>query len=133
MSDLLSLTDTLTWEAYQNEGKVDLTLEAVYERAGQIIFDVTESHPPPSQDQLRQLTDRLDQLSIRLRDRGDKHISDLNKKEYKISLKIKGGTGYTRRFLEEDWSILDTSYKSLHPIPELKDRVLTLRDTSKAL
>ena len=87
----------------------------------------------PTQDQLAWLTGRLDQLSIRLRARGDQHITDLNEEGNKHSLKLKGGKGYTKRCLQEDWSIHDISFTCIHPFPELQDKVLTMSDTSKAL
>ena len=76
---------------------------------------------------------QIDELSNTLKDRGALHISDLEDKDYNRSLKLKGGTGYTKRLLDEEWSILDTSFTSFHPIPELKDRVLHLSDTVQAL
>ena len=57
----------------------------------------------------------------------------MEKEKYSDSLKVQGVTGYTKRFLDEDWSVLDSSFTSFHPIPELKDRVLHLSDTVQAL
>ena len=36
-------------------------------------------------------------------------------------------------FLEDDWTIIDQSWPSNHPIPELKDRLMVLGDTVHVL
>ena len=64
-----------------------------------------------------------------IKDRGDSHILDLKEDYYKRQLKVKGGSGYSRRFLDEDWTVMDLSWSSKHPIPELKDRVKVISDT----
>ena len=50
-----------------------------------------------------------------------------------FSLRVQRGTGYTKKFFDEDWSIIDLSFSSNHPIPELKVRVITLGDTVQVL
>ena len=100
MSELLSQVDILTWEAYQNEGNIGSILGKVYDPAGAITYDIETSTLHPTPDQLQWLLDRLDELSNTLKDRGALHISDLEDKDYNRSLKLKGGMGYTKRFLD---------------------------------
>ena len=45
---------------------------------------------------------------------------------------MEGGTGYTQKFLGQEWSVYKRD-PSLHPIPELQDRVLYLSNTTQAL
>ena len=53
--------------------------------------------PHPTQGQLAWLTGRFDQWSIRLRDKGNQHITDFSEEGDRHSLKLKGGKGYTNR------------------------------------
>ena len=68
-----------------------------------------------------------------IKDRGDTHILDLKDEYYKRQLKSKGGSGYSRRFLDDDWAVMDLSWTSKHPIPELKDRIKVISDTVSTL
>ena len=133
LSDLLSNVVTLAWEACQAGDKLGPILDKVHERAAVITNDLEKSKFNPTPDQTSWLMERFDELTNTLKTRGEPHILDLKKEKYSDSLKVQGGTGYTKRFLYEDWSILDSSFPSSHPIPELKDRVLHLTDTIQAL
>ena len=82
--------------------------------------------------QLGWLHDRLDELHELLESRGELHIQALKREKYSDSLHVKGGTGYTQRFLGKDWSVYRNNH-CVHPIPELQDRVLLLSDTTQAL
>ena len=97
-----------------------------------ITEDLEKSNLNPTPDQIGWLAARIDELSNTLKDRGDSHISDLKNDHYMYSLKIKGGSGYTKNFWDEDWSIIHFSFPSTHPVPELKDRVLLLVESTSS-
>ena len=98
-----------------------------------ITEDLVKSDLHPTPEQFDWLATRLDELTNTLKERGETHILDLKTEHYVFSLRIKGGKGYTKKFLDQDWSIIDFSFPSDHPIPELKDRVITHSDTVQVL
>merc|ERR1712082_250496 len=87
----------------------------------------------PTPEQSRWLESRLTELLESIKDRGNKHILDLKAECYNRHLKSNGGKGYTRRYLDEDWTVMDLSWTSKHPIPELKDRIKVVSDTVSTL
>ena len=133
LSSLLTQVDSLTWKACQEGGQVGPILDNVHSKAKEIKDNLEYSDLNPTPEQFSWLVSQLNELIDILKERGDSHISDLKDDYYKCQLKIKGGSGYTKMFLEDDWTIIDQSWPSNHPIPELKDRVLVLGETVHVL
>ena len=133
LDDLPRACDRLTLEANRNGETMDLVLEKFDVIRDEAFSSLVSLDPEPSQEQLDWAEDRLDSLRQILIERGDKHISDLNEDKHKDHLKIEGGEGYTVRYLCKNWGVYDFAYSSIHPIPELQDRVLQLSDTQQAL
>ena len=95
-----------------------------------IYDDFKESDIDPTHDQLDWLSNKLDKVKNLFRSRGAKHIEDLTKDKHCDSLRVEGGTGYTVKFLGQDWSVYMRD-PSLHPIPELQDIVAYLSSTTQ--
>ena len=118
LTSLLSQVDNLTWQACQAE---------------EIKENLEYSDLNPTPEHFSWLESQLNELLEMIKRRGDSHISYLKDEYYKRQLKIEGGSGYTKMFLEDDWAIIDQSWPSTHPIPELKDRVMVVSDTVHVL
>ena len=133
LTSLLTQVDNLTWQACQDEGQVGPILDIIHSKAEELKDNLEYSDLNPTPEQFSWLESRLNELLEMLKRRGDSHISYLKDDYYKRQLKIEGGSGYTKMFLEDDWAIIDQSWPSNHPIPELKDRVLVISDTVHTL
>ena len=135
--DLLSLlyqVDNLTWQACQDEGQIDQVLDNIHSKVEELKASYeTSLFIIPTPEQFRWLESRLNELLEMIKDRWDSHISYLKKEYYQRNLRVEGGLGYTRMFLDEDWAVMDQSWSSKHPIPELKDRVKVISDTVHTL
>ena len=132
--DLTHLTTTIdkeSWAACQHGGSIDV--KSLAASMSTTIFDKFEhSSLDPTQEQLDWLRGKLHQVNKVLHTRGEKHITDLNKERHSNSLQVEGGTGYTQKFLGHEWSLYRRDL-SLHPIPELQDRVAYPGGTTQTL
>ena len=133
LNSLLNQVDNLTWQACQVEGQIGPLLDIIHSKAEELRANQEHSDPNPSPQQFKWLESRLNELLEMIKDRWDSHISYLKKEYYQRNLRVEGGSGYTRMFLDEDWAIMDQSWSSKHPIPELKDRVKVISDTVHTL
>ena len=125
--------DNLTWQACQVEGQIGPLLDIIHSKAEELRANQEHSDPNPSPQQFKWLESRLNELLEMIKDRGDSHISYLKKEYYQRNLRVEGGLGYTRMFLDKDWAVMNQSWSSKHPIPELKDRVKVISDTVHTL
>ena len=129
LHSLLIQVDNLSWQACQEDGLIGPILDIIHSKAEDLKASQEHSDPSPTPKQFKWLESQLNGLLDMLKDRGDSHISDLKDDHYKRQLKVKGGPGYTRMFLDEEWTVMDQSWSSKHPIPELKDRIKVISDT----
>ena len=130
LHSLLTQVDNLTWQACQDEGHIGHVLDNIHSKVEELkASQETSLSIIPTPEQFKWLESRLNELLDMIKDRGDSHILDLKEDYYKRQLKVKGGSGYSRRFLDDDWTVMDLSWSSKHPIPELKDRVKVISDT----
>ena len=97
----METSENIELQPDQEQGK-DKTEEVEVEKAHtDAKEEITEGAIETSEDQNVWLTNRLDQLSTRLRDRGDQHITNFSEHVFKLQLKIKMEKdtlkGYLRR------------------------------------
>ena len=115
--DLTELTTTIdhqSWAACQDGGGIGPIKELVNDLTVSLFNDFENSDLNPNTEQLDWLQSRLAKLHGVLHNRGEEHIEE----KYSDSLHVKGGTGYTQRFLGKDWSVYKNNL-CVQPIPTL--------------
>ena len=132
LTELTTTIDNQSRPACQDWGGIGPFKELVNGLTVSIYNNIENSDLSPTTEQLAWLHSRLDKLHGLLQSRGGKHIQDLKRDRYNDFLQINAGTGYTKRFLRENWSVFKQN-PSHYQISELQDRVLLLSDTVHAL
>ena len=105
LDELPRTCDKLTVEVFRNGDTLNSVLEKLKLAMDEAFANFSSLFPDSTDAQLEWIKERFDRLVDVLKDRGERHVTDLGNERHRHYLREEGGDGYTIRFVGKEWSI----------------------------